>query len=113
MSPHKKQLRVQELETLGVLSAFFLILSIVLHRQALAGAAADRALHQTAGGDHLQGVAEILRGGRDLQQQTDSLPDLLSFLDPDRVTVQNLYKEPVDVEDGKRRFVLHRAQPHL
>jgi len=33
MSPHKKQLRVQELETLGVLSAFFLILSIVSHRQ--------------------------------------------------------------------------------
>jgi len=36
MSPHKKQLRVQELETLGVLSAFFLILSIVLHRQVFA-----------------------------------------------------------------------------
>ena len=34
MSLHKKQARVQELETLGVLSAFFLILCIVTHRQA-------------------------------------------------------------------------------
>jgi len=35
MSPFKKTMRLQELETLGVLSAFFLILSIISHRQAL------------------------------------------------------------------------------
>ncbi len=35
MSTNKKQPRVQELETLGVLAAFFLILSILSHRPAL------------------------------------------------------------------------------
>lgn len=34
MSSHKHNPRVQQLETLGVLSAFFLILSIIAHRQA-------------------------------------------------------------------------------
>ena len=36
MSSHKKPIRVLELETLGVLAAFFLILSILTHRQPLA-----------------------------------------------------------------------------
>ena len=33
MNSHKKNIRVQELETLGVLAAFFLVLCVLTHRQ--------------------------------------------------------------------------------
>ena len=117
MSSSKKSIRVQELETLGVLALFFLVLNVISPRPVFVYVALTLLII----GLFIKPLAaQISKGWLKFAEVLGTFNSKLIlsltfylFLTPIALPVQGIHQKSADAEDGKRRIVLHGAQPHL